>query len=148
MTDHRIKEASVLYWVAVAGTRERPVDNLWWTPEARWEGNLGTAHMFSRAPRIRVGHRLVMYASGSPKRFGAGKFFAVREVVSNPQPSENERWPWRLSLLELVSGPELARCPNIERIGVRMTSLRSHSHIRIVTRAGEIAKELLEQASS
>jgi hypothetical protein len=137
----------VSYWVAVAGTRERPVENYWWTPQAKWEGNLGTAHMFSIRPRIRVGDRLVMYASGSPKRFGAGRFFAVREVMSNPEPSENERWSWKLSLRELVRGPELERCPTIDRIAVKSTSLRSHSHIRLDTRAGMTAEELLERAS-
>jgi hypothetical protein len=136
----------VQYWIAVAGTAERPLDNDWRARQAKWEGNQGNVHMFRSRPRIRVGDRLVMYASGSPARFGAGRFFAVREVVSDPQLSEHERWPWKLSVQEIVGGPELERCPTIEQIDVESTSVRRQSHIRLDERAGILAEELLKQA--
>jgi EVE domain len=136
----------VQYWIAVAGTAERPLDNDWRARQAKWEGNQGNVHMFRSRPRIRVGDRLVMYASGSPGRFGAGRFFAVREVVSDPQLSEHERWPWKLSVQEIVGGPELERCPTIEQIDVESTSVRRQSHIRLDERAGILAEELLKQA--
>src|SRR5213593_3297788 len=28
----------VRYWIAVAGTNERPIDNHWWEQQARWDG--------------------------------------------------------------------------------------------------------------
>ena len=135
------------YWIAVAGTAERPLENHWRSQQARWEGNQGNVHMFRSRPRIREGDRLVMYASGSPGRFGAGRFFAVREVVSDPQPSGHERWPWKLSVREIVSGPELERCPTIEQIDVEAKSVRRQSHIRLEESAGVLAEELLEQES-
>lgn len=135
------------YWIAVAGTAQRPVENHWRSRQARWEGNQGNVHMFRSRPRIRVGDRLVMYASGSPGRFGAGRFFAVREVVSEPQPSGHERWPWKLSVREIVGGPELERCPTLEQIDVEAKSVRRQSHIRLDESAGVFAEELLGQQS-
>jgi hypothetical protein len=138
----------VRYWIAVAGTGERPIENHWDTRQARWEGNQGLTHMFSRRPTIRTGERLVIYACGSPGRFGAGRFFAVREVTSDPHPSRNERWPWKLLVREVVSGPELERCPTIDLIGVEAKSLRRQSRIHLDESAGILAEELLERAST
>lgn len=134
------------YWIAVAGTLDRPLENHWQSRHAVWEGNRGNVQMFSSKPRIRVADRLVMYACGSPKRFGAGRFFAVREVVSDPQPSGHERWPWKLSVREVIGGPELERCPTIGELGVAAKSLRRQSHIHLDESAGVLAEELLERA--
>jgi hypothetical protein len=47
------------YWIAVAGTGERPIDNYRWAHQAKWKRNRGRVHKFSRRPRIRVGDSLV-----------------------------------------------------------------------------------------
>jgi hypothetical protein len=88
-----------------------------------------------------------MYASGSPGRFGAGRFFQVREVLSDPQPSGHERWPWQVLVREIIGGPELERCPTIDEIGVETKSIRRQSHIRLDESAGILAEELLERAT-
>jgi hypothetical protein len=136
----------VKYWIAVAGTGERPLENDWQAEYAKWAGNQGDVHMFPRRPRIGIGDRLVMYASGSPGRFGAGRIFAVREVVSDPEQSGNQRWPWKLGVQDVVAGPELERCPSIDEIGVKASSLRHQSHIHLDERTGMLAEELLERA--
>jgi hypothetical protein len=132
--------------MAVAGTLDRPLDNDWRTRQAQWDGNQGTVQMFSRRPRIRLGDRLVMYASGSPGRFGAGRFFAVREVESDPMPTQHERWPWKLAVREIIGGPNLDHCPTIEEIGVAARSVRRQSHIHLDEAAGILAEELLNEA--
>jgi hypothetical protein len=134
--------------MAVAGTLDRPLDNDWRTRQAQWVGNQGSVQMFSRKPRIQVGDRLVMYASGSPGRFGAGRFFAVREVMSDPMPSGHERWPWKLEVHEVVTGPNLDRCPTIDQIDVAAKSVRRQSHIQLDGAAGLLAEELLERAQT
>ena len=72
------------YWIAVAGTKDHPLDNDWRIGQAVWNRAQGHVQMFSGRPTIRISDRLVIYASGSPGRFRAGRFFAVREVVSDP----------------------------------------------------------------
>ena len=42
------------YWIAVAGTAERPLDNHWRAQQAKWEGNQGNVQMFRSRPRIKV----------------------------------------------------------------------------------------------
>ncbi len=134
------------YWMAVAGTAKRPLDDDWQAVHAKWVGNQGNVQMFSSRPRIQVGDRFVMYASGSPGRFGAGRFFAVREVVSDPEPSKHERWPWQLSVRDVVSGPGLLKfCPTIDQIGVDAKSLRRHSYIGLDEGAGILAEQLLQR---
>ena len=56
------------------------------------------------------------------------------------------RWPWKLSLREIVGGPELERCPSIDQIGVEAKSIRRQSHIRLDEKAGILAEELLKRA--
>jgi hypothetical protein len=138
--------SSLRYWIAVAGTNDRPLENDWRSRQAVWVGAQEHVHLFSRRPRISVGDRLVMYASGSPGRFGAGRFFAVREVVSDPEPSGHERWPWKLAVREVVGGPNLDRCPTIDEIDVAAKSLRRQSHIHLDESAGVLAEELLERS--
>jgi hypothetical protein len=136
----------VQYWIAVAGTGERPIENHWRSEQAQWEAHQGNVFMCKVRPTIRAGDRLVMYASGSPGRFGTGRFFQVREVLSDPQPSGHERWPWKLPVQEIVGGPELERCPTLDQIGVKAKSVRRQSHIHLDEGAGILAEQLLEEA--
>ena len=62
------------YWLKVSGTREDPFDADW---QAR---DNGVRSFFKRRPIISQGDRLVLYAAGSPARFGAGRIYAVVEV--------------------------------------------------------------------
>lgn len=135
------------YWVAVAGTTGRPLPDEWRVRAAEWQRTDGLIHMFTAKPTIRVGDRLVIYASGTPARLGAGRFFAVREVVSDPEPSTHERWAWKVKLRDVVAGPDLPHCPTIDEIGVRAVSLRRHTHIKLNRDAGELAEVLLERAN-
>ena len=103
--------------------------------------------MFAVKPRIRPGDRLVMYASGTPTRLGAGRFFAVREAIADPEPSSHERWAWKVKVRDVKVGPNLPQCPTIDQIGVRPKSLRRHTHIKLDSDAGKLAESLLERAN-
>jgi hypothetical protein len=136
------------YWVGVAGTSDDPLPDDWRPKVAEWEKRHGLAHFFSRPPSVRAGDRLVMYATGSPRQFGVGRFFAIREVISNPEPSGRKRWPWKVRLRDVVTGPNLERCPTIEEIGVGPKSVRRQTHIKLDREAGLLAEELLSRSSS
>jgi hypothetical protein len=133
--------------MAVAGTGKRPLHNNWRAPQAQWAGNPGDVHRSSSRPTIRVGDRLVMYACGSQRFGGAGRFFAVREVESEPVPNDVGTWHWELALREVIGGPDLDRCPTIDQIGVAAISLRNKSYIRLKdAAAGPLAEQLLTKA--
>ena len=135
------------YWVAVTGTGDDPLPDEWRVRRAQWEEAEGPVHRFTQRPRIRAGDRLVMYASGTPTRLGVGRFYAVREVVSDPEPSAHERWAWMVQLRDIVTGPDLQHCPTIDEIGVGATSLRRHTHITLDENAGTLAETLIEHAN-
>lgn len=99
--------------------------------------------MFPRRPSIRAGDRLVLYAAGSPAAFGAGRFYAVVEVLADPRPGPVQRWPWEVPTAIIIAGPRLERCPTLDEIGVKSTSVRRHSHIRLSDEQGHRAEELL-----
>ena len=95
----------------------------------------------------------MLYAAGSAAAFGAGRLFAIEEVLSEePEPSGHERWPWRLHTRMLISVPLLSHCPTLDEIGVVARSLGRHSHIRLPDAQGRRAEELMrryaEQARS
>ena len=75
------------YWLRVSGTGEGPIDSDWWTQGHEWRTRFGNVSMFSRRPRIVVGDMLVLYAAGSPHRFGAGRVYGVTQATSDPMPS-------------------------------------------------------------
>jgi hypothetical protein len=133
--------------MAVAGTLGDPLPDEWFVRAAEWTRRWGAVHMFSVQPTVRPGDRLVMYASGTPQRLGAGRFFAVREAVAAPEPSVHERWPWMVKVRDVIAGPDLPHCPSIEEIGVLPTSLRRHTHIKLASVAGGRAEALLELAN-
>ncbi len=135
------------YWVAVTGTLDDPLPDEWRVRWAKWKQAQGPVHMFTIRPTIRTGDRLVMYATGTPMRLGAGRFYAVRAVVSDPEPVVHERWAWKVELRDVVAGPDLPHCPTIEEIGVGAKSLRRHTHIKLDKDAGTLAEALLERAN-
>ena len=134
------------YWMAVSGTLGSPLPDEWRYRVDEWQKAHGPVHMFTVRPNVRAGDRLVMYASGTPGRLGAGRVFAVREVVSDPEASADDRWPWLVRCREIVGGPDLPHCPTIDEIGVSATSLRRHTHIKLEAQAGILAEHLLERA--
>jgi hypothetical protein len=88
-----------------------------------------------------------MYAAGSPSRFGAGRFFAVREVVSGPTASKIGQWSWELAVREIVSVPLLEQCPTVDKIGVEARAVKGKSYIRLKNQAaGPLAEDLLKEA--
>jgi hypothetical protein len=134
------------YWVGVVGTSDDPLPNNWRPRVAEWEKHHGLAHFFWRPPTVRAGDRMVMYATGSPGQFGAGRFFAVREVIADPEPSGRSRWPWKVALRDVITGPDLERCPTIDEIGVGPKSVRRQTHIRLNEESGLLAERLLARA--
>jgi hypothetical protein len=134
------------YWVNSAGTAEDPLPSDWYRGAAQWRERYGDAAMFSRRPRIEPGDRLVWYAVGSAAQFKKGRIFSVVEVVTDPEPSEHDRWPWQVLTQMLVPGPRLMSCPSIEDIDVEQTSLRRQSHIGISEDQGRTAERLIAQA--
>jgi len=83
----------VAYWIKVTGTGEHPFNDDDWQPRRdRWVREQGGGSLFPRQPSIRRGGRLVLYAAGSAAAFGAGRLFAIEEVLSDePEPSGHAR---------------------------------------------------------
>lgn len=125
-------------WLCLAGTAAQPYteqDRL-----ARPE-----RHRFPRRPRIARGDRLLIYASGSAARYGAGRVFALEQAVSEePEPSGDERWRWEIRTRRLLSVP-LALAPTLLDIGVSTRSIGRHSHIRLLDEQARRAEALLRE---
>ena len=125
------------YWLKVSGTREDPLG-------ANWQASdKGVRSFFKQRPTIRRGDRLVLYAAGSPQRFGAGRIYAVVEVSDEPRQSRDKRWPWEASTVLVVAGPLLNACPTLADIEVDPKSVRRQSHIHLSDEQGVQAEELL-----
>ncbi len=145
----RVVAARLRYWIKCSGTAEHPFDSDDWRPRKRaWQREHGPVSAFPRRPRIQGGDRLVNYAVGSARRFGAGRIYLVEEVVSEePEPGGHERWPWVVEVCELASVPRLAFAPELSEIGVSPRSLSQHSHIGLPVEAGRLAERLIAQAA-
>jgi len=135
------------YFIKNAGTAESPVPANWYAGGALWREQCGDAAMFSRRPRVEIGDRFVYYAVGSAAQFKTGRIYSVVEVITQPAPSPNQRWPWQVMTRMLVPGPRLPRCPSIEDIDVQQTSLRRQSHVSISDEQGRTAERLIAQAA-
>lgn len=135
------------WWVKVAGTGEAAyTQERWDERRARLRTDGSGVSLFPRRPRIERGDRLVVYASGSAAVYGEGRFVAIEEVISDePEPSGDERWPWRLDTRLVAAVDELAVAPALREIGVSPKSLRQHSHIRLSDEQGHAALRLLER---
>jgi hypothetical protein len=137
------------YWIKCSGTAGHPFDTDDWRPRKEaWQREQGPVSAFPRRPRIGGGDRLVNYAVGSARPFGAGRIYLVEEVVSEePEPGPHERWPWVVRVRELVSVPRLSLAPELRDIGVSPRSLSQHSHISLPPEAGRLAERLIAQAA-
>ena len=125
------------YWLKVSGTREDPFRADW---RAR---DKCVRSFFKQRPKITRGDRLVLYAAGSPARFGAGRIYAVVEVSDEPRQSRDERWPWEAPTAMVAAGPLLNECPTLADIDVDPKSVRRQSHIHLTDEQGLRAEELL-----
>jgi hypothetical protein len=135
------------YWIKSAGTAEGPLPADWYRGSADWHERFGDGAMFSSRPRVDVGDRMIYYAVGSAARFKKGRIFSVHEVVSEPERSGHQRWPWQVMTRMLIPGPRLPYCPSIDDIDVRPASLSQHSHISISPEQGVLAERLIARAA-
>ena len=144
-----MRYAPLAYWIKCSGTSASPLDVDDWRGRRRaWQRQQGRVSAFPRRPRIQLGDRLVNYAVGSARAFGAGRIYLVEEVVSEePEPGGHERWPWVVEVEDLVSVPRLSLAPELREIGVSPRSLSRHSHIRLADAQGELAEKLIRKAS-
>lgn len=92
------------------------------------------------------GDLLVCYAVGSARLYGEARVFAVDEVVSEPEPSLHQRWPWQVRLRHVAGAPSLRMAPTLRDIGVSTRSIGRHSHIRLDAARGERAVALIERS--
>lgn len=138
------------YWIKCTGTAERPFDSDHWRPRRdTWHAEQGPISAFPRRPRIVRGDRLVCYAVGSARAFGAGRIYMVEEVISEePEAGGHDRWPWVVEVRELVSVPLLSFAPELGDIGVNPRSLSQHSHIGLSVEAGRLAERLIAEAAA
>ena len=135
------------YWLKVAGTGSAPITNADWHAVAlKWAREHGDFSGFPRRPSIKLGDRLVLYAAASGRVFGAPRFYAVEETTSWPEPGDHLRWDWAIKTRVVVPGPLLSRAPTLHQIGVKPTSVRSQSHIRLTDDQGVEAEALLQNA--
>ena len=136
------------YWIKCSGTAEHPFHSDEWRPRKRaWQREHGPVSAFPRRPRIEGGDRLVNYAVGSARAFGAGRIYLVEEVLSEEaEPGGHERWPWVVEVREVVAAPRLSIAPELREIGVSPRSLSQHSHIRLSPEAGRLAERLIREA--
>ena len=141
-------EDCLRYWIKCSGTSQQPLDVDDWRPRRRgWQRDQGPVSAFPRRPRIERGDRLVNYAVGSARAFGAGRIYLVEEVVSEePEPGGHERWPWVVQVTEVVSVPRLSLAPELRDIGVSPRSLSRHSHIGLSLESGRLAERLIREA--
>ncbi len=137
------------YWIKCSGTSKQPFDVDDWRPRRRaWQRHQGPVSAFPRRPRIQGGDRLVNYAVGSARAFGAGRIYLVEEVVSDePEPGGHERWPWVVEVTEVVFVSRLSLAPELREIGVSPRSLSRHSHIALSLESGRLAERLIREAS-
>jgi len=119
------------------GTGDRPLPDDWLRAGSSLVAPGRTG--FPRRPRMAPGDRLVLYASGWRRIFGAA------EVTSDPDydASRSERWPWSVGVELLVVVPVLSNAPPVEAIGVTPRSMSQQSHIRLEERHFELALEAL-----
>ena len=138
------------HWIKVSGTGEDPMHVDDWGPRHKaWRREQGPISAFPRRPRIARGDRLVSYAAGSARWFGAGRIFMVEEVVSDePEPGGHPRWPWVVKVEPVASVSLLSWAPAIEDIGVRARSLSQQSHIRLSDEQGQLAERLIREAAA
>jgi hypothetical protein len=139
----------VSYWLKVGGTRENPIRDDWQNQSNEWRRQYGAATMFPRRPRILPGDLLVMYAAGSPGRYGAGRIYALHKVTgAAEQSNRHDRWTWEVPTEPIVLGPpSLEACPKLGDIDVSTRSVRHQSHIRLTDDQGRLAEELITAAA-
>jgi hypothetical protein len=138
------EDGNVNYWLVSSGTTEEPHIHDDWRPrEKRWVERYGDVWQFTRRPRIAPGDRLVTYAVGSGRSFGKGRVFSLREVTSEPEPGEHERWRWKIEVRYLAGVPLLSQSPTLDDIGVSPMSVRRQTHIRLTPEQGRRAEELI-----
>jgi hypothetical protein len=88
-----------------------------------------------------------MYAVGSWRYFDEGRFYAIYEVVSAPEPSPHSRWPWMVMAPMVLAGPSLRHCPKITEIDIERRSIRQQSHLSLTAQQGRRAEELVARAA-
>lgn len=138
------------YWLVNSGTSENPYGpgrDDWRARFAAWEVEQGPVHMFSRRPTIVAGDRLVHHAVGSWRAYGAGRIFAVAQVVDDPEPSGHRRWPWQVRREIVTGAADLRTAPTLTDIDVQPASVRQQSHIRLTPEQGRRAEWLLGWAA-
>lgn len=133
------------YWLVGDGTKEEPhVQDDWWPRRKRWIDEYGDVWQCNGGhPSIVTGDRLITYAVGSQRTFGKGRVFSLYEVISDPEPGPHERWDWQMSWSLLAAVPLLSQSPTLDDIGVKSTSVRSHTHISLTPEQGRRAEELI-----
>jgi hypothetical protein len=119
------------------GTGDRPLPDHWLQAGSTLVSPGRTG--FPRRPRIVLGDRLVLYASGWRRIFG------IAEVASDPDcdTARSARWPWSVVVELLVIVPVLSNAPPVEAIGVAPRSMSQQSHIRLEPRHLTLALEAL-----
>lgn len=73
------------YWLKVAGTGKSPItDPDWYAVSRRWGERHGFFSGFPKRPSVARGDRLVAYAAGSGRVFGAPGFTPWRRFFPSP----------------------------------------------------------------
>jgi hypothetical protein len=116
-------------WLKALGSAANPLPEDWQSMQVLTE-----AVMFARRPMVRMGDKIVYYASGT------GVFFARGTVTSQPYlrkhiPTDLENWPWYVDVRLEAQVDHLrfgVPLKNLSVDGREVTvSMRRRSHIRL-----------------
>jgi hypothetical protein len=96
-------------WLKMIGTTENPCPESW---------NRGHTDFVRKPRRVRPGDHMVLYAVG-----GAKRVFAVAQVTSEPYPSGEKRWPFRVNISYEVNLP-VSSGVHIDQVSTSKRDLR------------------------
>ncbi len=132
-----------MYYLVNSGTRDEPWGGDLHRRYAAWNAEHGDVQMFPWRPReMGPGDVLVHRAVGSPH----DELIAIGEVLSRPEPSGHNRWPWQVRRRLVHVCRELESAPSCNRIGVNARGLRVMKRLDVA--AGARAVELIAAAAT
>jgi hypothetical protein len=134
-------------WLAIRGTRERPLPVAWTVEPRIFDGfAAGTAGR----PQLAVGDEIAYYAAIRQVVFAVGRVTrgAEREdwLQEGWKDGTAERWPWVIGVQLDAWVPDLGMAPKAASVGIDPSSVRRKSHIRLTDEQFRAADDAVRNA--